>query len=193
MELTLDMTKRYSYADYLTWLDDKRRELFEGIVKLLPAPSSIHAILSRRITLPVGTFISKQKGHCELFYAPFDVRLPKNGERDDDKIYTVVQPDICLVCDRSKIDERGCLGAPDLIIEILSPSTRKNDLHDKYDLYEAAGVKEYWVADPASKDITVFLLQDDGKYNDGVVYERKARVPVHSLPGLTLNLEEIFC
>lgn len=195
MDIILDPKKRYTYADYLTWLDDKRRELIDGFVHLMsPAPTLSHAQVSRNIFVPLVNHIKKNKGKCQAFDAPFDVRLPKNKETTNDKIYTVVQPDICIVCDESKLDERGCLGAPDMIVEILSPSTRKYDLNDKFNIYEAAGVKEYWVVAPVDKDVNVFILQDDGKYDKGATYEfyGKKEVPVKTLPGLTLTLNDIF-
>ena len=129
MELSLDLSKRYTYADYLTWLDDKRRELFDGFIKMMsPAPRRIHAEIGFNISWHLGAILKKNRGKCKVFVAPFDVRLPKNGETTDDKIYTVVQPDICVVCDMSKLDKRGCCGAPDLIVEVLSPSTLKRDV-----------------------------------------------------------------
>lgn len=192
MELTLDMNRRYTYADYMTWWDDTRRELIDGFIHLMsPAASMSHARISGRIYNPMYNYLNRRKGKCEVFTAPFDVRLPKNGEKEDDKIYTVVQPDICLVCDPAKLDERGCLGAPDMIVEVLSPSTRKHDLNDKYRLYEASGVKEYWVVEPKS-DVTVFLLQEDGAYAKGIVYADKTKIPMHSLPGLEIDMEELF-
>jgi len=108
MELTLDINKRYTYADYLTWMDDVRRELIEGFIKLLPAPRSVHADVSRNIVLSLSKIIERNNGKCKVFFAPFDVRLPKNGETENDKIYTVVQPDICVICNMAKIDEYGC-------------------------------------------------------------------------------------
>ena len=192
MELSLDLKKRYTYADYLTWMDDVRRELIEGFIKLFPAPRPAHAKISFNITWNLGAIIQKNKGRCEVYYAPFDVRLPKNGETAYDKIYTVVQPDICVICDLSKIDDRGCYGAPDMIIEIISPSTGKRDLNEKFALYEESGVKEYWVVYPDSKAITVFLLQDDGKYDAGSVYEFEGQVPIHIFDEITIDLHDIF-
>ncbi|GHT61379.1 hypothetical protein AGMMS50239_12190 [Bacteroidia bacterium] len=192
MELTLDMNRRYTYADYMTWWDDKRRELINGFIKMMsPAASMSHARISGRIYNSMYNYVNRRKGKCEVFTAPFDVRLPKNGEKEDNEIYTVVQPDICLVCDSAKLDERGCIGAPDMIVEVLSPSTRKHDLNDKYRLYETSGVKEYWVIEPKS-DVTIFLLQEDGTYDKGIVYTEKVKVPVHSLPGLEIDIEELF-
>ena len=131
MELVLDINKRYTYADYLTWMDDVRRELIEGFIKFLPAPRSIHAKVGYSISWYLGAFIKKNKCNCEVYPAPFDVRLPKNGETDPKRIYTVVQPDISVICDPAKVDEDGCCGAPDMIVEVLSPSTTKRDMNEK--------------------------------------------------------------
>ena len=192
MELTLDLNKRYSYADYLTWVDDVRRELIEGFIKLFPAPRRVHAEISHNIVWNLGTIIKKNKGNCKVYDAPFDVRLPKNGETSNEKIYTVVQPDICVVCDPSKLDDAGCCGAPDMIVEILSPSTAKRDLFDKYILYEKNGVKEYWAVHAKDKAITVFLLQTDGKYGNGQVYELPGKVPINIFDGYLIDLDDIF-
>ena len=125
--LNLDLTKRYTYADYLTWFDDVRRELIDGFIHFMSAPVRIHARLSHLVSWFMESFVRQRKGNCQIFQAPFDVRFPINNETDDKKIYNVVQPDICVVCDLSKLDERGCIGAPDLIVEVLSPSTSKKD------------------------------------------------------------------
>lgn len=141
----------------------------------------------------LGSYIKKNNGHCQAFTAPYDVRLPKKpDEVADNKIYTVVQPDICIVCDESKIDERGCLGAPDMVVEILSMSSQKYDFNDKFNLYEAAGVKEYWIVSPRDKAVHVFILQTDGSYDEGVVYEKEMEIPVKTLPGLSFNTAKIF-
>jgi len=194
MDIILDQKKRYTYADYLTWLDDKRRELLDGFIRLMsPAPTTTHAQISFNLILFLGSYIKSNNGHCQAFTAPFDVRLPKKpDEIADNKIYTVVQPDICVICDESKIDERGCLGAPDLVVEILSMSSQKYDLNDKFNLYEAAGVREYWVVSPMDKAVNVFILQNDGKYDKGTVYEKEMEIPVKTLPGLSFNTAKIF-
>ena len=186
---------RYSYADYLSWIDDKMRELLNGIVYTFSAPFRNHAKFTSGFLVKAGSFIKNKKGKCEIYHAPFDVRLPLNGETADDKIYNVVHPDICVVCDPSKLDEKGCLGAPDLIVEVISPSTAKRDLNEKFNLYEAAGVREYWVVYPKDKAVTVFLLQEDGKYDPGMTYQlidKKVCVPVYTLEGLIIDLDELF-
>ncbi|MCL2512196.1 MAG: Uma2 family endonuclease [Bacteroidales bacterium] len=193
MELQLDMGKRYTYADYLTWLDDKRRELIDGFIKMMsPSPRFDHAVVSSNIAGYLWTVLKKNKGKCRVFTAPFDVRFPKNGETTDDKIYTVVQPDICVICDLSKLDELGCCGAPDMIVEILSPSTTKKDVNDKFNLYEEHGVKEYWVVHPKDKTVFVFLLQENGRYDDGTLYEGAGKAPVHIFENYLIDLNDIF-
>jgi Uma2 family endonuclease len=193
MELILDTKRQYTYADYLQWMDDKRRELIDGFVKMMsPAPSASHARVVINAIRPLNNFIHGHHGHCSVFTAPFDVRLPKNGERENDRIYSVVQPDIVVVCDPAKIDEAGCLGAPDMVVEVLSPSTRKYDLNEKFNLYEASGVKEYWVIAPGDRDVNVFLLQDSSKYDEGTLYRGNVTIPVQTLPGLEVDMQELF-
>jgi Uma2 family endonuclease len=167
--LNLNPSKRYTYADYLTWFDETRRELINGFMHLMSAPNEIHARLSHVISWSLETFVRQRKGKCRIYHAPFDVRFPKNNETADDQVVNVVQPDICVVCDPSKIDKRGCIGAPDLIVEVLSPSTAKIDWEKKFDLYETSGVREYWIVNPNAKTVHVVLVQSDGKYDSGVV------------------------
>jgi len=190
--LDLDTSKRYTYADYLTWLDDRRMELINGFIHFMSAPMRIHARVSFKLNRAIDRFIEKKKGKCHVYYAPFDVRLPLNKETADDKIYDVVQPDICVICDLSKLDDKGCIGAPDLVVEVLSPSTLKYDWNYKFNLYEASGVREYWIVDPKAKIINVFLLQADGKYDLGTVYECNQKAPVHIFQGLEIDLNELF-
>ncbi len=187
--------QRYSYADYLTWADDKMREIIDGVVYAFSAPFRRHAEVTIAFLKKSLVFIQRRKGKCKIYTAPFDVRLPKNGATADDKIYDVVQPDICVICDPSKLDERGCIGAPDLIVEVFSPSTGKRDANEKFRLYEASGVCEYWLVYPESKAVNVFLLQPDGKYDEGTTYDvimGTTQVPVHTLEGLIIDLNELF-
>lgn len=157
----LDLNKVYSYADYLLWKFEERVELFKGkIYKMSPAPNLKHQEVSFNLTLSIGNQFNRHS--CKLFIAPFDVRLPKKG-KEDQEVFTVVQPDLCVVCDENKLDKRGCIGAPDLVIEILSPGNSKKEMKQKYELYEEAGVQEYWVVHPEEENITIFSLQN-GKY-----------------------------
>jgi Uma2 family endonuclease len=128
-----------------------------------------------------------------VFVAPFDVRLPKSRKKGNEFIDTVVQPDICVICDPSKIDEAGCLGAPDWIIEILSPHTSAKDLSKKFDLYEKSKVKEYWVVHPVEATILVFTLNTKGKYiSRAKPYIRTDKLASATIPGLVIDLEEVF-
>lgn len=162
MEITninqLDLNGTYTYADYLLWKFKERVELFKGkILKMSPAPAPNHQRISQKINQKLYSFFENTS--CELFYAPFDVRLPnKTGE-----ILTVVQPDLCVICDRNKIDDKGCLGAPDLVIEILSPGNSKKEMNLKFTLYEESGVSEYWVVDSSEKFILIYSLEN-GEY-----------------------------
>ncbi|MCL2435371.1 MAG: Uma2 family endonuclease [Lentimicrobiaceae bacterium] len=186
---------RYSYADYLTWTDDKMREIIDGVIYLFAAPLREHAAAIISFLHRALPFVKRRKGKCKIYTAPFDVRLPLNGETANDKIYNVVQPDICVICDASKLDKNGCIGAPDLVVEVISPSTSKRDLNEKFNLYEKAGVKEYWVVYPKDEAVKVFLLQPEGKYDDGTTYEiarETTKVPVQTLEGLVIDLEELF-
>ena len=194
MELTLDFNRQYTYADYLTWTDNKMRELLNGFIRLMsPAPALKHSIVSRKLGTAMINYIDRNGGDCQVFYAPFDVRFPKNPDKTaDNQIYSVLQPDICIVCDPSKLDEQGCLGAPDMVVEILSLSSLRYDMKEKFNIYEAGGVKEYWVVSPKEKGINVFLLQENGKYDNGTVYEGIVQVPVQTLEGLKISTETLF-
>ena len=191
--LNLSFDKRYTYADYLTWIDEKRRELIDGFVHLMtPAPARKHQRILSKIHINFANYLT-DKNPCEVYFAPFDVRLPKSTKDiTDDKIYTVVQPDLCVVCDPSKLDEKGCIGAPDLIAEILSHSTSKKDLTDKFKVYEEAGVKEYWTVNPNDENIMVFVLDKKGKYQLSGMYAGNMIIKVSIFDDLEVNLEDIF-
>jgi Uma2 family endonuclease len=187
----LDLNKTYSYADYLTWKLQERLELFKGkIFKMSPAPSTFHQKVSRDLTLVLG---NKFKNHsCNLFIAPFDVRLlDKKKSTSDAAIYTVVQPDLCVICDENKIDARGAIGSPELMIEILSPGNSKKEMKYKFDLYEEAGVLEYWIVNPENKTILIYVLKE-GTFvgQHPLIEEDKIQSPL--FPQLDFILEEIF-
>ena len=188
-----DISGTYTYSDYLTWQGGEMTELIKGkIYKMSPAPTSTHQKVSGKLHIKIGVFLEGKS--CQLFAAPFDVRLPVSKKKKADKdIITVVQPDLCVICDPSKIDERGCLGAPDWIIEILSPHTSAKDLREKFDVYEEAGVKEYWVVHPQEQTILVYTLDVDGKYK-GILkpYVRTDGISPMILPDLTIDLYQVF-
>jgi len=190
----LDFTKQYTYADYLTWRFKERVELIKGwLHKMTPAPRRKHQRISADMQFLLMSFLKKNKKKCQIFDAPFDVRLKKN--KKEKVITTVVQPDICIICDLEKLDERGCIGAPDLIVEILSPSTTIRDTQDKFNLYQENLVKEYWIVNPDAESIEVFLLNKENKYYSVGIYNELdgyTEVPVNIFPKLKLQLKEIF-
>lgn len=154
----LDLNGSYSYSDYLKWKFKERVEIINGkIMAMSPAPNRLHQRISMKLT---KAFLDVFNDHqCELYVAPFDVRFPdSNG-----KIKTVVQPDLCVICDPNKLDEKGCIGAPDLIVEILSPGNSKREMKDKYELYQEQGVSEYWIVRPEEQHIQIYVLEN-GRY-----------------------------
>ncbi|MDO5104955.1 Uma2 family endonuclease [Capnocytophaga sp.] len=178
----------YTYADYLLWKFEERVELLKGkIFKMSPAPSLRHQKISMNLSGLLWQFFKGKK--CQLFSAPFDVRLPKKNEKGD-QIHTVVQPDLCVICDENKLDERGCIGAPDLIIEILSPGNSKKEMKNKFELYQESGVEEYWIVNPTDENILVNVLED-GKYRilKPVVDEYITSV---RFPELKIHTSDIF-
>ena len=187
-----DLAGTYSYGDYLTWTWDEMVELIQGkIYKMSPAPSSLHQRISGELFRQIANFLTEKR--CQVFSAPFDVRLSSSKTKNDNDIFTVVQPDLCVVCEPSKIDKRGCLGAPDWIIEILSKNTSSKDLNEKFDVYEEAGVKEYWVVHPEEQTVLVFLLDEHGKFRgQRKPYVRSNDISPVTLPGLNIDLRTVF-
>ncbi|HZK54258.1 MAG TPA: Uma2 family endonuclease [Desulfosporosinus sp.] len=179
----------YTYADYLQWDNGKRRELIEGvIVDMTLAPCRLHQEILMELGRQFSNYLLGKT--CKVYVAPFDVRLPREDESTEET-KTVVQPDLVVVCDPEKLDQRGCEGAPDLVVEILSPSTAKHDLIVKLQLYERAGVKEYWVVQPTDQTLMVFRLCN-GEYGKPKVYAFPDHVPVDVLSEFTLDLSTVF-
>ena len=181
---------RYSYADYLTWEMDEMVELIKGKIfkRDIAAPALNHQRISMRLSVQFFNFLKGKT--CQVFHAPFDVRLPAKSKKNSD-IDTVVQPDICVVCDESKLDKAGCLGEPDLVVEILSPGNNKRELKNKFEVYEEAGVKEYWVIHPNEQTLLIYSLVD-GRYQASRFFVPEDEVTSACLPGFTLDLEDIF-
>ncbi len=188
----LDFNKLYTYADYLTWHMQERLELIKGrLFKMSPAPLRYHQELSGALFGEFRAYLKKRP--CKVFHAPFDVRLPTlQEEENDEQIYTVVQPDIVMVCDRSKLDRRGCLGAPDLIVEILSPSTAAKDVREKFHLYEESGVREYWIVHPEEAILEVFKLDEQNQYHLEKIYTRNDTVSVSIFDDFSIDLNDVF-
>ena len=145
----------YSYADYLVWKIKERVELLKGKIIEMSVPSPIHQEISGNLQGALFVFLKNSK--CKLYTAPFDVRFPQKGES---QVYTVVQPDLCVVCDFEKIDSKGCVGAPDLVVEILSPGNSKKEMKSKFALYQEEGVREYWVVDPERELVFVYVAEN---------------------------------
>ncbi len=185
----LDLNKTYTYADYFKWKFEERVELIKGrIFKMAPAPSSNHQGLSGDIHGQLWNFLRGKK--CKVFSAPFDVRLPRKS-KDDKDIITVVQPDICVICDLNKIDAKGCIGAPDIVVEILSPGNNSKELKNKYEVYEEAGVREYWVVSPQDNTFVVYTLVN-GKYEPSRLMVAGDVITSSVLDGFSLDLTELF-
>lgn len=181
---------RYTYGDYLDWPEGERWELIEGApYDMTPAPSRQHQRLLSRLAVPIGSHF--EDGPCEFYVAPFDVRLPRGGEPDAD-VDTVVQPDLVVVCDPAKLDDRGCRGAPDWVIEILSPSTAAKDHIAKLALYEKHGVREYWLVHPTDRVVMAYRRGGDGKFGAPAVHSSEHQVKVGIFEDLVLDLRRIF-
>ena len=180
----------YTYGDYLTWPDDERWELIDGIPhNMTPAPSRSHQGISRELLLQIAIYLTGKT--CKVYAAPFDVRLPK-GEEEDELIETVVQLDLVVVCDPKKLDEPGCKGAPDWVVEILSPHTAAKDMKIKRDLYERVGVREYWLVDPVNKTVQIYKSEGDGRYGRPEVYAAGDQVKAGIFSDLIIDLAMVF-
>lgn len=188
----LDFSKTYTYADYYSWRFEERLELIKGkIFKMSPAPGGNHQTIALNIGTDLNHFLRDKK--CRVYIAPFDVRLVRDG-KSDKKVKTVVQPDVCVICDLTKMaEERSCLGAPDIVVEILSPGNNKKEVKIKYDLYEEFGVKEYWVVYPVERTIIRYILNNEGKFiteGGALTFGDKITTPI--LPGFELALDDVF-
>ncbi len=188
----LDFSKVYTYADYLTWEFQERVELIRGrIFKMPPAPNRRHQTISGDVYGLIWNFLRKKP--CYVFAAPFDVRLPvSNNKVKVDRVTTVVQPDITVVCDENKLDVQGCKGAPDLVVEILSPGNTKKEMKDKLLLYQCAGIPEYWLIDPDHEFIIIYTLNEERKYFSSLPYTEGDLVKSQELEGFELDVTELF-
>jgi len=188
MGLVLKDTQHHCYGDYLAWPDGMRYELINGnAYAMSPAPDLAHQDVAGEIYLQARLALKGKS--CRAFIAPVDVRLPKQNEADE-SIDTVVQPDVLVVCDSSKLDRRGVRGAPDWIVEVLSPSTAGHDQIRKRNLYERHGVKEYWLVHPIDRVLTVYRLID-GEYGKPELYELNGETQVGVLPDIVIRWDEL--
>ena len=182
--------EHYTYKDLRSWPEGERWELIDGVpYDMTPAPGVPHQRISRRLERQIDGYLAGSP--CEMFHAPVDVFLPE-GQEAEDEIDTLVQPDIFVVCDQAKVTDDGIKGAPDLVVEILSPSTAQKDLTLKFRVYERAGVREYWVVHPVDHTLMVFRLTENGQYGRPDSYGETDEVPVGVLDGLTIELQRVF-
>lgn len=187
----LDLNKTYTYADYLTWRFQERVELIRGwIHKMSPAPRRLHQEVEGKFFLRIGNHFENKD--CKVYQSPFDVRLIKNRGESDKEITTVVQPDICVICDPSKLDDRGCVGAPDLIVEVLSTSTMKKDYNEKFNLYQENGVREYWLVNPEAKSLQIFYLENEEYQEFDTIEDKDEIITSHIFPELQFPANEVF-
>ncbi len=186
---SLKRKKNYSYADYLNWDSENRCEIIDGDVFAMNSPGSSHQRIVREISTQLAVFFAGKK--CEVFYAPLDVIFCGKASSDSE-IGTVVQPDIMVVCDPAKIEERGIVGPPDLIVEVASPSTASHDNIRKRALYEREGVQEFWIVSPSERLVRIYKLGNAGRYEIEEVFDDEALIQVSRFPGLSVDLKTVF-
>lgn len=180
---------RYTFADVLTWEETERAEIIDGEAVMMAPPTSVHQEISGEIFGHLYNYLRGKK--CKVYAAPFAVRLfEKDGDSPED-VATVVEPDISVVCDLGKIDKHGCKGAPDMVVEILSPSTQRHDRFTKFRLYQRAGVREYWIVDPDSGIAQSFVLED-GRYSVKEFGAAGDKMKVNVLEDCVIDLSEVF-
>ena len=187
--MALPKEERYTYADYLEWDENERIELIYGAPVMMAPPSRRHQEILTELTRQLANFLEGKT--CRVYPAPFGVRLFEQADDRPEAVDTVVEPDLSVICDRDKLDDQGCKGAPDLVIEILSPSTQRHDRLTKLNLYQQAGVGEYWIVNPEDRTVQVMLLEN-GLYRVTDVGTAQDVVKVHSLEGCYLELEKVF-
>ncbi|MCP4153052.1 MAG: Uma2 family endonuclease [bacterium] len=182
--------QKFTYGDYLKWDDGERWEIIDGLAyNMSPAPKRIHQIILGNLYFHLRTLLSGKP--CDVYLAPFDVRLPMGNEREED-IGNVVQPDLSVICDPKKLDENGCIGAPDFVIEIVSPGSQRRDKLEKYNLYEMAGVKEYWLVWPEGQMVDVFLMEPEGTFGRSKTYTEKNTIKINVLKNMSIDLSKVF-
>ena len=180
---------RYTFADVLTWTEDDRIELIDGEACMMAPLSRIHQKVSFEIGRQIGNYLDGKK--CEVYQAPFGVRLfEKDGDAPGD-VSTMVEPDISIVCDKNKLDKHGCKGAPDMIAEVLSPSSLRQDRFVKLGLYQRAGVREYWIVEPETRTVQVYMLEN-GIFQPSAFYGPGDVAKVNVLEGCFVELSKVF-
>jgi Uma2 family endonuclease len=189
----LDLNANYSYADYLTWQLEETVELIKGkIMAMSPAPNVKHQSISRNVLVEIANHLHKKP--CKVFHAPFDVKLydSRKSQLSDREVFSVVQPDLCVICDKSKLTVQGCDGAPDWIIEVLSLGNSKKELHLKFQLYQENGVSEYWMVHPYEQTVYQFVLNHEDQYQLHAMYAGDDIATPYLFPELKIDLADVF-
>lgn len=186
----IDPDRTYTYADYLLWKFSERLELLRGKVLKMAAPSWQHQQVVTQLTRLMANYFAGDS--CKVFAAPFDVRLPRNPADPAGKTYTVLQPDVVVLCDRTKLSKTGCVGAPDLVVEVLSPGNSVREMKQKFELYEEAGVREYWMVELAQRATYVYVLGEDGKFSARRPFTEDELIRSTIFDGLTADPQLIF-
>ncbi|OLN32094.1 Uma2 family endonuclease [Desulfosporosinus metallidurans] len=181
--------KRYTFADYLTWPENERWEIIDGVPHMQSAPTWQHQAISRELLTQFNNYLKEKP--CQVFASPFDLRLPETNEEDEETTF-VVQPDIIVVCDKEGLKGTGYYGTPTLVIEISSPSTARTDKIWKFNKYEKVGVKEYWIVEPDGKFISVYTLQSNNRYGRPETFIETDMIKVSVFPDLTVELKPVF-
>lgn len=184
-ETATALIQHYTYGDYRTWPNTERWELIHGIAVAMTAPLRIHQRFVSKINTQIDNYLTIKKLSCQVYPAPFEVRLPQAHENDND-IDTVVEPDITVICDLNKLDKYGCRGAPDWIVEVISPSTALRDQRIKRDLYQQHAVREYWIVHPMDRIVIVYMLEN-GKYKLPHIYAMDYPIASAIFPDLTID------
>lgn len=186
MSTAQKLSRPYTYADYQQWTEDERWELIDGVAYAMTAPLRIHQEVVFEVGGQIRDYLKSQSAACKAYVAPFAVRLPK-ANQSDEQTDTVVEPDIIVVCDKTKLDRCGCRGAPNWVIEVLSASTALKDMNLKRDLYEKHSVKEYWIVQPEERWVMVYTLNEQGAYGKPLVLGMDEATQVLSFAGLTID------
>ncbi len=181
---------QYTFADVLSWDESEHIEIINGEAFAMAAPSRMHQKISMELSRQLANYLEGKK--CEVYPAPFSVRLfEQDGDAPED-VDTLVEPDISVICDRNKLDQYGCKGAPDMVIEVLSPSSHRHDQLVKLNLYQRAGVREYWIVDPENRIVRVMLLSDAGFLQPHEIYQQGDIARVTVLEGCFIELGKVF-
>jgi Uma2 family endonuclease len=185
--------ERWTYRDYKNWPDDERWELIDGVAYLMGAPTVRHQRIVGDIYLSLRLFLEGKP--CEAFLSPFDVLSLAPGEEEEDDCSTVVQPDILVMCDKSGLNDKNLHGLPEVIVEVLSPSTSRKDQHEKFSLYEMRGVREYWIVEPEAQWLCLYARDSQGKLREKGLREKlgdMTQIASSYLPGFVLDPTKLF-